>query len=71
MSTKQVRTTGDLVRFGAALRIDCRGCGATRTLAARDAVTAFGLATLDQVQARSKCSRCRKKEATLIVLPPL
>ena len=36
MSTKHVRTTGDLVRFGAALRIDCRACGATRTLVARD-----------------------------------
>jgi hypothetical protein len=71
MSTKHVRTTGDLVRFGAALRIDCRACGATRTLVARDAVAAFGLAPLHQVQTRSKCSRCKKKEATVIVLSPV
>jgi hypothetical protein len=71
MSTKHVRTTGDLMRFGAALRIDCRGCGATRTLTCAEAVTAFGSASLHHVQARSKCARCGKKQATIIVLPPL
>ena len=71
MSTKHVRTTGDLVRFGAALRVDCTGCGASRTLTAPQAVIAFGSAPLTQVQARLKCSRCGAKAAKLIVLSPV
>jgi hypothetical protein len=42
MSTKHIRTTADLVRFGAALRVDCTGCGASRTVSATEAVIAFG-----------------------------
>ena len=71
MSTKHVRTTGDLVRFGAALRIDCKDCGASRTLSAPEAALAFGSAPLSQVEARSKCSRCGKKAAKTIVLSPI
>jgi len=71
MSTKHVRTTGDLVRFGAALRVDCTGCGASRTLTAPEAAIAFGSAPLTQVQARSKCSRCGAKGAKIIVLAPV
>ena len=71
MSTKHVRTTGDLVRFGAALRVDCTGCGASRTLTATAAVIAFGSTPLTQVQARLKCSRCGAKAAKLIVLSPV
>ena len=63
--------TGDLVRFGAALRVDCTGCGASRTLTARDAALAFGSTPLTQVQVASKCSRCGAKAAKLIVLPPV
>jgi len=71
MSTKHVRTTGDLVRFGAALRIDCKDCGASRTLSAPEAVQTFGLAPLTHAEARSKFSRCGKKAAKAIVLSPL
>ena len=71
MSTKHVRTTGDLVRFGAALKIDCTGCGASRTLNGAASVQVFGLAPLSHARARAKCSRCGSKAARFIVLPPL
>ena len=71
MSTKHIRTTGDLVRFGAALRVDCTACGASRTLSARETMTVFGLTPLTQAQARSKCSRCGAKAAKLMVLSPI
>jgi len=31
MSTKHIRSTADLVRFGASLKIECENCGAART----------------------------------------
>ncbi|QNP46069.1 hypothetical protein H9L14_02000 [Sphingomonas sediminicola] len=71
MSTKHVRTTGDLVRFGASLRLDCSGCGAARTLSGPEAVQTFGLAPLTHARARAKCSRCGVKAARIVVLPPL
>ena len=69
MSTKHIRTTGDLVRFDAALRITCGHCGSARTLSAMDAVEVLGLAPLSRAQARLKCSRCGKKGAKLAALP--
>jgi hypothetical protein len=42
MSTKHIRTTGDLMRFDAALKVTCRSCGAARTFNAVDAVMTFG-----------------------------
>jgi len=71
MSTKHVRTTGDLLRFGAALRIDCKDCGASRTLSASEAVQTFSLAPLSHAAERSRCSRCGRKAAKAIVLSPL
>ena len=62
---------GDLVRFGADLKIDCGFCHASRTLTGVEAVQAFGLAPLSHVRARLKCSRCGKKEARVTVLDPV
>ena len=71
MSTKHIRTTGDLVRFGAALRITCGHCGSARTLSGPEAVQLFGLAPLSHAQARLKYSRCKSREARLAALPPV
>ena len=71
MSTKHVRTTGDLVRFRCSLRIDCGTCFASKTLSGPEAVAAFGLGSLRQAQARLRCSRCGQKTARLLVLDPL
>lgn len=71
MSAKHVRTTGDLVRFRCAARIECRDCFATRTLSAVEMTQAFGVVPLDHAEARLKCARCGKKVAKLVVLPPV
>jgi hypothetical protein len=71
MSTKHVRTTADLVRFKCALKVTCDGCGNARTLAAYDAVRAFGaLDDLQILRRRLKCSLCGSKTAKLTVLSP-
>ncbi len=69
MSFKHVRTAGDLVRFGAALKVDCGNCGASRTLSGPEAVQALGLGPLTRATARLKCARCGMKSARLAVLP--
>lgn len=69
MSTKHVRTTGDLVRFGCALKIDCGHCHASRTLSANAAVKGLGLAELRGAGRRFRCLRCGMKAARLTVLP--
>jgi hypothetical protein len=71
MSTKHVRTTGDLVRFGCSLRIDCSNCFASKTINGAEAVAAFGLGSLRQAQVRLRCSRCGQKAARLLVLDPV
>lgn len=42
MSTKHVRTAGDLVRFKTALKIECVSCGNSRTLSSYDVVKLCG-----------------------------
>ena len=71
MSTKHIRTTSDLARFGASLKIECGDCGAARTLPPFDACQAFGRAELTTLTARLKCKRCGAKGAKVTVLPPL
>ena len=63
MSTKHVRTTGDLMRFKAALKVTCRDCGAAATFSCTDAVMAFGNVPLWHTEERLKCSRCGKRHA--------
>lgn len=71
VSTKHVRTTGDLVRFRAAVKIDCGHCGASRTLDGQGAVRLGGSCDLPVFEARLRCARCRAKAARLTILPPL
>jgi hypothetical protein len=71
MSTKHVRTTGDLVRFGCDLKIDCCACGASKTMSGPAAATVLGVVELRRAAARLKCGRCGKKEARLVVLDPI
>ncbi len=71
MSTKHIDTAGDLVRFGASVKIDCGSCAASRTLTGAEMVTACGAGRLADCERRLKCSRCGAKEAWLTVLPPV
>ena len=72
MSTKHIRTIGDLVRFGAGLRIECTGCGAAKTLQGFDAAKiGGGAARLSALTERLRCLRCGRKEARLTILPPI
>lgn len=71
MSTKHIRTTADLCRFGASVRIECAACGAARTLGGAEMVRACGPGSLRAAQGRLKCARCGAKAARMAVLPPL
>lgn len=71
MSTKHVRTTGDLIRFGCALKIECTHCRSTRTLSANGAAKALGLVELRGAATRFRCTRCGMKCAKIVVLPPV
>jgi hypothetical protein len=65
MSTKHVRSAADLVRFGAGLKIDCMGCGNSRTLDGYGAAKACGTKEYSKIQPRLKCSRCGARESKL------
>jgi hypothetical protein len=71
MSTKHVRTTGDLIRFRCALKVDCTHCSSSRTLSANAAVKGLGLVELRGGARRFRCLRCGMKAAKLTVLPPV
>lgn len=71
MSTKHIRTTADLVRFGAGLRIECASCGASRTLDGYEAAKIGGSSLLSTFAGRLKCVRCGVKDARLAILPPI
>jgi hypothetical protein len=71
MSAKHIRTTADLVRFGAALRIDCRFCSAARTMSGTEVCRALGTCGFDAAEARLRCGRCGGKGAKVTVLPPV
>jgi hypothetical protein len=70
VSTKQVRTAADLVRFKTALKIECTSCGNSRTLSGFDVVKLCGTEDLRRLQHRFKCSLCGAREASLTVLSP-
>lgn len=71
MSTKHIRTTADLCRFGASVRIECGACGAARTLSGAQMVKACGAGSLRAIHPRLKCGRCGAKAARVAVLPPV
>lgn len=71
MSTKHIRTVADVARFGAAVRINCELCGAATTMDGLELARHFGTKNLAQIPSRLKCSRCGKKKAKILVLPPL
>jgi hypothetical protein len=70
MSTKHVRTTGDLARFGCALRVDC-DCGAATTLLAVEALQKLGNWPIRGLARRLRCRRCGMKQARVSVLSPV
>jgi len=71
MSAKHIRTTADLVRFGAAIRIDCPHCAAARTMTGPEVCRALGTCGFEAAEARLRCGRCGEKGARVTVLPPL
>jgi len=71
MSTKHVRTTADLIRFGCALKVECTHCQSSRTLSANAAVKGLGLVELRGASRRFRCLRCGMKQARIVVLPPV
>ena len=68
---KHVRTTGDLIRFGCALKVECMHCHSARTLSATSAVRGLGLVELRGVARRFRCLRCGMKVARIVVLDPV
>ena len=70
MSTKHIRTASDLVRFKAALKVECRRCSNSITLSGYDVVRGFGTDQLDQIQRRFKCSLCGAKDVRMATLTP-
>jgi len=71
MSFKRVATVADLVRFRASLRIECGDCAAAHTLGPMEVVTRCGTGSLDRIRKRLVCTRCGRKAARLVVLPPV
>ena len=71
MSTKHIRSTADLVRFGASLKIECGHCGAARTRTGPEIARTCGTVSLDAVAGRMRCARCGTKAARLSILPPV
>jgi len=70
MSTKHVRSAADLARFKCGLKIECGGCGNSRTLDGIEVAKTYGIKPFAAIQQRMKCSRCGAKEARLTVLSP-
>ena len=71
MSTKHIRSTADLVRFGASLKIECGSCGAAGTRTGPEIVRTCGAVSLGAVAARLRCARCGEKSARVAIQPPL
>ena len=71
MSFKRIDSTGDLLRFRAWLKIECTACRSARTLSPVEAIQQCGTGTLESIRARLRCQRCGKREAAIVVLPPV
>lgn len=72
MSTKHVRSAADLVRFAAGVKIECAGCGNSRTLDGFELAREYGTAPFSAIRQKLKCSRCGAKRASMEVMssPP-
>lgn len=71
MSTKHVRSAADLVRFGASLKVECGECGSAKTMSGQMVIPAGGVGSLAEIRTRFRCSRCGRRAARFVVLPPL
>ena len=71
MSTKHVRTTADVSRFGCSVKIECTGCGSARTVSGMELVRACGSVGLEAARQRLRCGRCNRRAARMVVLPPV
>ena len=69
MSAKHARTRSDAACFGASVRINCRDCGATRTLSGAEIAKDYGAGSLGITAKHLKCGHCGAKYAQLMVLP--
>ena len=70
MSTKHVRSAADLARFRCGLKIECGGCGYSRTMDGIVVAKVCGTKPFAVLRERMKCSRCGEKDAQLTVLSP-
>ena len=70
MSTKHVRTDGDVLRFGCSVQVTCGYCRSTTTFRAFDWVMAAGGKSLEAARRRLRCSRCGRKAARIAVSGP-
>jgi hypothetical protein len=72
MSTKHVRTIGDVFRFKCGLKVECRRCSYTQTFDGAYLVSWLGdgRLSLQTLQHRLKCSKCSAKNAKMVVLSP-
>jgi hypothetical protein len=71
VSTKHVRTTGDLMRFRCSRKVECTFCGNARVSDAAAAYMALGNWPLEGVSRRFRCERCGYKQARTRVLDPV
>lgn len=67
---QHLRSAADRARFKCALRIECGGCGNSKTLTGFEVATDYGTAPFAGIRSKMKCSRCGVKEARLTVLSP-
>jgi hypothetical protein len=63
--SKHVRVTGDLVRFGLRLTIECGGCGSTNILSTAVLAQIGARTPLASLQRRLRCSHCDAHAARL------
>ena len=69
MSTKHVRTGGDVLRFGCTVRVECGYCRSVREFKAFDWVMVAGGGSLDAARRRLKCGKCGRKAARVAAMP--
>ena len=65
MSTKHVRTTGDVVRFGLKLTIECGQCGCTNVVTGAELAQLGARTSIASLQRRLRCSQFDARAAKL------
>ena len=71
MSTKNLRTVADHVRFEGGLRIECGSCGNAKTVDGFALARSLGTGDLHETSRRLVCFQCGVKDARLTLLPPM